>query len=121
MNVLTTATRALISLGFVALAGQAAASGGSTDIYSNTFGQSFGVPTATNNTVGLGARWNGSTDLWGNGFTQSFGPSQADAGLPTVCGTGSTDVWGNGFGQSFGLTPSSVLALAGGLCEVAAR
>ena len=123
MNVLTTATRTLIALGFVALAGQAAAtSAGSTDIYSNTFRQSFGVPTSAKDPAGLDARWNGSTDVWGNGFTQSFGPSQADAGLPTVCGgAGSTDVWGNGFRQSFGPAPSSILALAGGVCEVAAR
>jgi hypothetical protein len=122
MNVLTTATRALIALGFVALAGQAAATNtGSTDIYGNTFRQSFGVPTAAKDPVGLGGRWDGSTDLWSNGFSQSFGPGQAAAGLPTVCGTGSTDIWGNGFAQSFGLAPSSALTLAGGLCEVAAR
>ena len=96
-----TPLRSVVALAFLALAGHAGAvSSGSTDIWGNSFRQSFGAPDSS--TSHLNAAWNGSTDVWANQFVQSFGGSEAAAQPATGSAVGSTDLWGNGFAASFG-------------------
>jgi hypothetical protein len=114
-----TPLRSAVAVAFLALAAQAGAvNPASTDIWANSFGQSFGAPAASNSSTASSASWNGSTDIWANRFRQSFGPSQASAEPATACAVGSTDIWGNGFALSFPSQPSAGSAQLVGICQV---
>jgi len=102
-------TALTIATALTAIADEAAAaSTGSTDIYSNQFRQSFGGPVLSKDLPGFSAYLDASTDIWANEFEESFGASEGRPSSQTAYGTGSTDVWGNGFRASFGDVPLSV-------------
>jgi hypothetical protein len=107
----TLATAALLVLAATA----SAANLGSTDLWADQFRDSFGAPSASNQTVDAVAEQTGSTDIWSNPFRASFGAAgQQGARSHAVSLTGSTDLWANGFRQSFA-TPASIASEAVGL------
>jgi len=110
-DAITTATRAAIALGLLALAGHAGAADlGSTDTWGNQFPGSFGAATVSKSLSRFNTYRNGSTDAWDNRFRESFGSSEAGATSRTVGSTGSTDIWSNGFRESFEAAPFSASA-----------
>jgi hypothetical protein len=101
--------------------GAAAAKEGSTDIYANDFGASFGISEGSH--ASLPSSYSGSTDLWGvDGLRASFGVSDQNVRPANLCGIGSTDTWGvNGFRASFGPPPSRASNELAQACESVLR
>jgi hypothetical protein len=101
--------------------GAATAREGSTDIYANDFGASFGISAGSH--ASLPFSYSGSTDLWGvDGLRASFGVSDQDVRPANLCGIGSTDTWGvNGFRASFGPPTSRASNELAQACESVPR
>ncbi len=114
----TTPLRTTVTFALLALAGHAGAvSSGSTDLWGNSFRQSFGA--ASNQPIGQTAYTNGSTDIWANGFKVSFGAGEGSSKQAAADAVGSTDIWGNNIARSFAGRSNPASAQSAGIDQAA--